>query len=95
MIAPLQADLGSPIELKGYAQNFDAPVRAVQFSCDEGKTWSTFETPGAAASLNVNWRFSFTPPAPGSYRVLIRALSADGAVTPEAAVVPIVVREAA
>lgn len=43
MIAPIQADLGSPIELKGYAQNFDAPVMAVQFSCDEGETWTTFE----------------------------------------------------
>ena len=92
MIAPIQADLGSPIELKGYAQNFDAPVMAVQFSCDEGETC---ETPGADASLNVNWRFSFTPPAAGSYRLLIRAVSADGAATPEAAVVPITVREAA
>lgn len=95
MIAPIRAILGAPVELRGYAQNFDAPVRAVQFSCDDGETWTTFETPGAEASLNVNWSFSFTPPAAGSYRLLVRAVTSNGAVTPEAAVVPIEVLDAA
>ena len=85
MIGELRASLGQPIKIAGYAQDFEAPIAAVQFSCDEGKTWTTYLTNDTDPDCNVNWSFSFTPPQTGIYRLLVRALGSDGRVSPKPA----------
>ena len=62
MIGTLAGTAGHPGPVKGYAQDFGFPVSAVQFSCDGGRTWTTYETPNAESGVNVNWSFTFTPP---------------------------------
>ena len=76
---------GHPVTVKGYAQDFGFPVSAVQFSCDGGCTWTTYETPNAESGVNVNWSFTFTPPEAGTYELLVRAVRGDGRISPEPA----------
>lgn len=85
MIGTVIGVVGKPVAIEGYAQDFGASVAAMQFSCDEGSTWTTYATPGADRDCNVNWSFRFTPPQAGFYRLLVRAVCADGRVTPEPA----------
>lgn len=85
MIGSVAGTAGRPVEVKGYAQDFGFAVSAVQFSCDGGDTWTTFDTPEADPDRNVNWSFSFTPPEAGTYELLVRAVRADGRVSPQPA----------
>ena len=94
MIGTLYGVAGQPVEIKGYAQEYESPIRAIQFSCDGGHTWTTYQTESAEADCNVNWEFSFTPTAEGFYTLLIRAVNSEGVMTPEPAVVRIEVAAA-
>lgn len=85
MIGTVRGEAGRPVTVEGYAQDFGFPVAAVQFSCDDGGTWTTYDTPDAADDRNVNWAFTFTPPRSGRYDLLVRAVSADGRATPQPA----------
>ncbi len=85
MIGTITGTAGHPVRIGGYAQDFDFPVAAVQFSCDGGCTWTTYETPDAENSVNINWSFTFTPPAAGTYELLVRAMRDDGRISPEPA----------
>lgn len=89
MIGLVEASAGKPVAIEGYAQDFDAPIEAMQFSCDNGETWTSFATPNAEQDKNVNWSFVFTPPEAGIYRLLIRAVGTDGRITPQAACVTV------
>lgn len=77
--------VGHPIDFEGYAYDFDRAVAAVEFSLDQGATWTRQDTPGATAGRLVWWRFAYTPTARGSYELLVRAVSENGAVSPEPA----------
>ncbi|MEG2262404.1 MAG: sulfite oxidase [Raoultibacter sp.] len=92
MIGELVGTVGQPVVIKGYAQDFGKAIEAVQFSCDEGVTWTSYETHDADPDRNVNWSFAFTPPQTGRYRVLVRALRSDGGTTPEPACINIEAR---
>lgn len=85
MIGTVMGEAGQPVTVEGYAQDFGCPVTAVQFSCDDGGTWTTYDTPDADDNRNVNWAFTFTPPRSGRYELLVRAVSADGRATPQPA----------
>ncbi|MEG0460461.1 sulfite oxidase [Gordonibacter sp.] len=93
MIGTLVGTAGRALTVEGYAQDFGTPIKAVQFSCDDGDTWASYPTPQAEADRNVNWSFSFTPPHAGHYDLLVRAVCKDGKTTPEPARVAIDVRE--
>ncbi len=69
--------------LEGYAQDFGSGVARVEFSCDDGETWTGYSVEGASQDANINWEFVFTPPVPGIYDLLVRAVRADGTPTPE------------
>ncbi|WP_283169808.1 sulfite oxidase [Curtanaerobium respiraculi] len=88
MIGEVQGKAKRPLTIRGYAQCFSDAIAAVQFSCDKGATWTTYETPQANDLCNVNWEFTFTPDEPGDYMLLVRALDSRGVFTPEAACVP-------
>lgn len=92
MINTLVATVGQTLVIKGYAQDFDAAIEAMQFSCDNGNTWTSYQTPNADPDRNVNWSFSFTPPHAGHYQLLARAVGKKGKVTPEPARIKIEAR---
>jgi len=91
MIGTVEGRVGSPVTLKGYAQDYGVPIAAIQFSCDEGCTWSSYALEKIDPDCNINWSFSFTPEKSGDYKVLIRALSSDERTTPEPAIATITV----
>lgn len=93
MIGTVAGRAGRPVQVKGYAQDFGSAVTAVQFSCDGGDTWTTYDTPKADPDCNVNWTFEFTPPEAGIYELLVRAVRNDGKTSPQPARVRVEVTE--
>ena len=85
MIGEVAARVGAPVRLTGRSYDFDHAVRGVQFSLDEGATWTTHPTPGTNDYQPVDWTFSFEPQQAGTYRLLVRSVNDEGAVSPEAA----------
>ena len=94
MIGVVSGVAGQPVRVRGYAQDFDFPVSAVEFSCDDGRTWTAYETPEADTDCNVNWSFTFEPPEAGTYVLLVRAVRADGQASLEPARVTVEVEPA-
>ena len=77
--------VGEPVDLKGWAYDYDRAVSAVEFSLDGGCTWTRMATPGAEAGKILWWDFSYTPEIRGPYELLVRAVNEDGKVGPEPA----------
>lgn len=77
--------VGKEITFQGYADDFGSPIAAVEFSMDGGETWLTCETAKATADLWVNWSFNYVPTAAGTYKLSVRARTADGLISPVAA----------
>ncbi|MDR3052959.1 MAG: hypothetical protein LBU48_03750 [Coriobacteriales bacterium] len=94
MLRALTGIAGQPLTVEGYAQDFGIPVSAVQFSCDDGETWTSYDLQNADADKNVNWSFTFTLSEPGRYRLLVRAVTQDGRTTPDPATATIDIRQA-
>ena len=94
MIGSVRGTVGVPLVFEGYANDFDKAIRAVQFSLDGGRTWTTYGTPGTTAERNLCWRYEYTPERPGSYELLVRSVNEDGAASPEPARVPFFVAPA-
>ena len=69
--------VGEPVVFDGYVDDFENNIAAMQFSLDDGATWTTYQTQGVTADKGVNWHFSYTPTRPGRY--LLKARAVDGA----------------
>lgn len=82
MIVPMQVEAGKPVTLSGYAENYGNQISSVQFSFDNGRNWTTFDVSDSAPELSVQWSFSYTPPKPGFYRLLVRSVAEDGTASP-------------
>ena len=54
----------------------------VQFSLDDGEHWTTYDVSDSTDELWVHWTFSYTPERPGLYRLLVRSVNDEGAVSP-------------
>ncbi|MDO4549405.1 MAG: molybdopterin-dependent oxidoreductase, partial [Clostridia bacterium] len=67
-----------PYTFEGYADAFDHRISAVEFSFDNGATWTTYETPDTTTDRWVYWYFEWTPPASGSYVISARAVDEFG-----------------
>ena len=73
-----------PVLVQGIAFSGDGPVTTVEVSADDGKSWT-------AASLGEDhgpysfrtWDFRWSPPAPGTYALAVRATDAKGHVQPD------------
>ena len=72
---------GKPIEFEGFADAYEVPVTAVEISLDKGKTWTTYDLGETDTMRWVNWKLTYTPEAPGSYLIKVRAVAADGSVS--------------
>ncbi len=93
MIGTVQGFVGTPLAFEGYANDFDKAIRAVEFSLDDGETWTTCETRGTTAERNLYWRFECVPERAGVYELLVRSVNEDGAASPQPARVPFCVVE--
>jgi len=56
-------------------------IAAIEISFDQGATWTRFDTSEATSDRWVYWYFTWTPEAPGSYVISVRAIRADGLTT--------------
>ncbi|WP_139653518.1 molybdopterin-dependent oxidoreductase [Raoultibacter phocaeensis] len=74
--------VGDEITFEGVADDLGSPITAIEFSFDNGATWTSCETAGATADKWVNWQFTTTFGEAGDYRMTVRAKTADGMVSP-------------
>ena len=74
--------VGEPIHFEGYADDYDKAIRGVQFSLDNGRTWTEYPTEGARAGCWVWWRFDYEAKQPGRYFLRVRSVNEDGKVSP-------------
>ena len=84
---------GAEIIFEGYADDLGTPIAAVEFSLDGGANWSAYETAGATTDKWVYWNFTYTAESAGTYKLDVRARTADGTVSPLAASVVFTVTE--
>ncbi len=82
MIGGVRGEVGRPLTFEGYANDYDKRIRAVQFSLDDGETWTSYDTPDTVADKNLYWKFEYTPQEPGMYQLLIRSVNEDGVASP-------------
>ncbi len=73
---------GRPIEFAGYVDDFDRTIRAMEFSLDDGASWTAYPTEAVDKSRGVNWRFVYTPPQAGRYLLKVRPVTEDGEPSP-------------
>ena len=73
---------GYDITFEGVADDCGSPITAIEFSFDDGATWTSCATDGATADKWVNWQFTTSFAKPGDYSVSVRAKTADGVVSP-------------
>lgn len=78
-------NVGDTITFEGYADDFDVAIEAVEFSMDGGETWTSCSTEDATNDRWVYWYFGYTAQASGTYRLDVRARTAEGRVSPVAA----------
>jgi DMSO/TMAO reductase YedYZ molybdopterin-dependent catalytic subunit len=71
--------VGKTVEVKGRAFAGNRGIRSVEFTVDDGKTWSPAEIsyPGTNLTWSL-WRFEWTPDKPGDYIVYTRAVDGNG-----------------
>lgn len=74
--------VGEAITFSGYVDDFAHRIAAIQFSLDEGATWTTYETAETVADKGVNWQFVYTPAHPGCYLLKARAIDGQGNASP-------------
>ncbi len=74
-------EAGQPYTFEGFADAYDDPIVALEFSLDNGATWKRFETQGAEAGVWVYWHFTFTPQEEGAYVLKVRAVTEGGLVS--------------
>lgn len=86
MISPQELKVGQTVTFRGYADDYDKRIVAVQFSLDEGRTWSTHDVSDTTADLWVHWTYAFSPERPGSYRLRVRSVNEEGRTSPASAV---------
>ena len=73
---------GYDITFEGVADDCGSPITAIEFSFDDGATWTNCATEGATADKWVNWQFTTSFAEPGNYNLSVRAKTADGVVSP-------------
>ena len=73
--------VGEAIEFEGFVDAYNIPMEAVEISMDKGKTWTRYELDNPTTDKWVNWTFTWTPEAAGSYVIKVRGIASDGSVS--------------
>ena len=74
--------IGDQITFEGYADDYDVAIAAIEFSMDGGETWTACATEGATTDKWVYWYFTYETEAAGTYKLDVRARTAEGPVSP-------------
>lgn len=71
---------GEPYTFEGYADGWTNQIAAVEFSLDNGETWTSCPTPDTDTERWITWSFTWTPEAgkTTAYVLSARAVLADG-----------------
>ena len=77
---PADSVVSGPTTIGGIAFSGDRGISGVEVSTDGGLTWAaaTLKAPPRSDLTWVLWTFAWTPPRSGSFRVLARAIEANG-----------------
>lgn len=73
--------VGQQITFEGYADDLGVPITAIEFSMDDGVTWTSFDTKAASTDKWVYWYFSYVPENAGTYQLTARARTSEGRVS--------------
>lgn len=85
MIGEVAARAGRSVVITGRSYDLGHAVSGVQFSLNEGDSWTTYPIEDANDYQPVDWSFEFRPPRAGEYRLWVRSVNDAGATSPEAA----------
>lgn len=85
--------VGEKVVFEGYADDYDVPIAAIEVSMDDGETWTSCEVKDATADKWVYWYFGYTPEEAGTYKLTVRARTAEGVVSPLASSIVFTVSE--
>ena len=93
MLGRIAGTVGKPMNFEGYADDFDKAIVAVEFSLDNGETWTSFDTTSSDTDSWVYWSFDYVAEQPGIFKLDVRAVTEDGTVSPLASSVVFEVEE--
>ncbi len=79
----LLIETGKEHTFEGYADAFDEKIVAIEFSMDQGKTWTKYDLDDTDVLRWVYWYFTWTPETDGSYVLTVRATTESGLVSTE------------
>lgn len=77
----LVVEAGKPYTFEGYSYGVFDQIVNVEFSCDGGNTWTSFDTSNSDKTKWIYWNFTFTPEDPGAYLLKVRSTTDTGRVT--------------
>ena len=85
--------VGDMVTFEGYADDCGTQVVAVEFSLDNGETWTSFDTTSSSTDSWVYWSFDYVTEQAGIFKLDVRAVTEDGTVSPLASSVVFEVEE--
>ncbi|CAK7021683.1 MAG: hypothetical protein PEGG_00891 [Paraeggerthella hongkongensis] len=74
-------ETGKPFTFEGYADAYDEAVTKLEFSMDNGKTWTAYDLGQTDPRQWVYWHYTWTPETDGSYVLTIRGTTETGLVS--------------
>lgn len=74
----LIVETGKPYTFHGYADAYNEEIDYLEFSFDNGETWTKYEVDGSDPNKVVWWNLTWTPPEHGAYTVTVRAATVEG-----------------
>ena len=77
----LLIETGKPFTFEGYADAYNEKITTIEFSMDQGKTWTAYELGDTDVTKWVYWYFEWTPETDGSYVLTVRATTETGLVS--------------
>jgi DMSO/TMAO reductase YedYZ molybdopterin-dependent catalytic subunit len=77
--ADLSVTAGAPVAAQGWAFGGDRGISGVEVSADAGASWQAarIDRPGPRTGWTL-WSYAWQPPAPGDYRLIVRATDGQG-----------------
>lgn len=74
----LLLETGKPHTFEGFADAYDEKIVSIEFSMDQGKTWTMYELGDTDVYKWIYWYFTWTPETDGSYVLSVRATTESG-----------------
>lgn len=74
-------ETGVPHTFEGYADAYDEKIVSLEFSMDQGETWTKYDLGDTDVTKWVYWYFTWTPQTDASYVLTVRATTESGLVS--------------